>query len=138
MKITKATIRKAEKVLKDNGIAKDEAATVLQALGYVLMDAELYPESGEVYVKPDRDDILEAYKNLTGEDQDKITAYSAKIRWAFTKKSLKTQIMRFRRGDVKDKAKVFYLLEDCNYHDVAGLLLDNKIEECYKWIEDNM
>lgn len=42
--ITKADIRKAEKVLIDNGIDKDEADIVLQAIGYVLLDTELYPE----------------------------------------------------------------------------------------------
>jgi len=34
----------AEQILIDNGIEKDEAATVLQAIGYALLDAELYPE----------------------------------------------------------------------------------------------
>ena len=34
----------AEKVLIDNGIDADEADTVLQAIGYALLDAELYPE----------------------------------------------------------------------------------------------
>lgn len=35
---------KAEQCLIDNGIESDEAAVVLQALGYVLLDEELYPE----------------------------------------------------------------------------------------------
>lgn len=38
-------IKKAEKILVDNGIDPDEAQTVLQAIGYVLMDKELYPEN---------------------------------------------------------------------------------------------
>ena len=42
--ITKAGIRRAENVLIDNGIDKDEADIVLQAIGYVLLDTELYPE----------------------------------------------------------------------------------------------
>ena len=37
-------IMKAEQVLIDNGIEPDEASTVLQAIGYVLMDEELYKE----------------------------------------------------------------------------------------------
>ncbi len=37
-------IEKAEKVLIDNGIESDEADTVLQALGYVLFNDELYEE----------------------------------------------------------------------------------------------
>ena len=46
--VTSDTLKKnraaAEKILVDNGIEKDEASTVLQAIGYALMDTELYPE----------------------------------------------------------------------------------------------
>lgn len=49
-KITKAMLHydkvaDAERCLIDNGIDKDEAAIVLQALGYILLNAELYPET---------------------------------------------------------------------------------------------
>lgn len=37
-------INKAEQCLIDNGIEPDEASTVLQALGYILLDEELYLE----------------------------------------------------------------------------------------------
>lgn len=37
-------ISRAEQVLVDNGIDADDASTVLQALGYVLIDTELYPD----------------------------------------------------------------------------------------------
>ena len=37
-------IERAEGVLIDNGIPEDEASTVLQAIGYVLIDSELYPD----------------------------------------------------------------------------------------------
>ena len=42
--ILNTSIKKAEQVLVDNGIEQDEAATVLQALGYALLDKELYPK----------------------------------------------------------------------------------------------
>ena len=42
--ITEAKRDKAEKVLVDNGIDPDEAQIVLQALGFVLLDEDLYPE----------------------------------------------------------------------------------------------
>lgn len=42
--ITKEDIKKSEQVLIDNGIDKDEAETVLQALGYTLLNIELYPD----------------------------------------------------------------------------------------------
>ena len=49
--ITSDTLKKniaaAEKVLVDNGIEEDEASTVLQAVGYALLDTELYPEEEE-------------------------------------------------------------------------------------------
>ena len=41
--ISKEAIKKAEQVLIDNGIEADEADIVLQAIGYVLLDVELYP-----------------------------------------------------------------------------------------------
>lgn len=44
MSISKEAIKKAERCLVDNGIEPDEAQTVLQALGYILMDQELYPD----------------------------------------------------------------------------------------------
>lgn len=47
-KITRAMIRSAEKVLADNGIDPFEVETVLQALGYVLFDKELYSAQTEV------------------------------------------------------------------------------------------
>lgn len=40
--ISKGDIKKAEQVLIDNGVEEDEAETVLQALGYVLLNTELY------------------------------------------------------------------------------------------------
>ena len=43
--VRKEDIEKAERCLIDNGIEEDEVCTVLQALGYILLDAELYPES---------------------------------------------------------------------------------------------
>ena len=42
MEISKETIKNAEQVLVDNGIDEDEASTVLQALGFVLLDEDLY------------------------------------------------------------------------------------------------
>lgn len=42
--ITQEQIKKAEQCLIDNGIDENEACTVLQALGYILLDAEFYPE----------------------------------------------------------------------------------------------
>ena len=40
--VTKADIKRTEQVLIDNGIEPDEAQTVLQAIGYTLLNVELY------------------------------------------------------------------------------------------------
>lgn len=40
----RSKIKQAEQCLIDNGIDPEEAQTVLQALGYILLDEELYPE----------------------------------------------------------------------------------------------
>ena len=37
---------KAERILVDNGIEAEEAGVVLQAIGYALLDIEMYPEPG--------------------------------------------------------------------------------------------
>lgn len=42
--IPEENIRAAEQCLADNGIEPDEADIVLQAIGYCLLDAELYPD----------------------------------------------------------------------------------------------
>lgn len=42
--ITQENIKRAEQVLMDNGHDLDDAQDILQALGYVLLDVELYPE----------------------------------------------------------------------------------------------
>ena len=45
MSYTDARIRRAEQCLINNGIEPDEAQVVLQALGYILLDKELYLET---------------------------------------------------------------------------------------------
>ena len=42
--ITQENIKRAEQVLMDNGHDLDDAQDILQALGYVLLDVEVYPE----------------------------------------------------------------------------------------------
>lgn len=40
-----ARIHKAKQCLMDNGLDEDDAHSVLQAIGYILLDEELFPES---------------------------------------------------------------------------------------------
>ena len=56
---SKEQIKKAEQVLIDNGIEPDEATVVLQAIGYTLLDEELYPEPEPEEEQPKAADILD-------------------------------------------------------------------------------
>lgn len=47
VEIPRENLRAAEQCLIDNGIDSEEAEIVLQALGYILLDIELYPENTE-------------------------------------------------------------------------------------------
>ena len=42
--ISEEQVDKAIKCLIDNGIDEDDACVILQALGYILLDEELFPE----------------------------------------------------------------------------------------------
>ena len=43
--ISNKNIENSKKVLCDNGIEEDETETVLQAIGYTLLDIELFPDN---------------------------------------------------------------------------------------------
>lgn len=42
--ITEEQVNKALQCFVDNGIDEDDACVILQAIGYILLDAELFPE----------------------------------------------------------------------------------------------
>lgn len=70
------TIRKAEQCLIDNGIDPDEADIVLQAIGYILLDTELYPEDMEESLKKEESfdfnsDIYNALSDVMFKYRDK-------------------------------------------------------------------
>lgn len=43
--VTEEQVNKAIQCLTDNGIDQDDAYVILQALGYILLDEELFPEA---------------------------------------------------------------------------------------------
>ena len=75
---------------------------------------------------------------LTDAERDEVAAYSARIMWGFSPESIREQIKRFENGDIKEKAKVCYLLEDCNFHDLCGYLMCGEVSEAYKWADREM
>jgi len=84
MYITNEKRTAAEKVLIDNGIDRDEAATVLQALGYVLLDTELYDERVheeyiDVFPQVDAEDLFFMTVPCKEKDHEKLYAAVAKL-----------------------------------------------------------
>ena len=59
--VSEEDIVKAQQVLIDNGIDKDEADSVLQALGYALLGVELYPN--EITHEPSETPYVLEFKN---------------------------------------------------------------------------
>lgn len=78
-------------------------------------------------------DITNWREILTAEDIDECKAFTAKIHFGFNSKSLKRQIKRFENGDIKEKCKVYFILEDCNFHDVAGMLARGNVQDAWWW-----
>lgn len=132
MGVTPKAIADAEKVLADNGIEADEVQTVLQAIGYALLDCELYPAPIHPEAKSAERDITNWREILTAEDIDECKAFTAKIHFGFNRKSLTKQIERFEKGDIKERCKVWFILDDCNFP-CASLLAEGKVKDAYEW-----
>lgn len=78
-------------------------------------------------------DITKWPELLTDKEVGECQAYSAKIHWGFSRRTLAKQIARFENGTIKTKCKVYFILEDCNFHEVANLLAEGRVKEAYEW-----
>ena len=63
-------------------------------------------------------------------------ATGSKIEWGFYPQDLLVLTCIHKAGYFRDK--IIDLLEDCNFHTEAGLLDDQKYDECLKVIFDDM
>lgn len=129
--ITESAIEKAEKVLSNNGVEADEVKTVLQALGYVLLDCEMYPT-------PTSPSEISDFTNwrdiLTAEDIYECKEFIAKMCFGLNRKSLTNLIERFEKGDLKERCKVWFILVlDNRSFPCAILLAEGKVKEAYEW-----
>ena len=71
---------------------------------------------------------------LTDAEKKEVFAEAASSMWAFSPKSIREQLKRYMNGNLKEKAKVCFLFEDCNFHELCGYLAEGKIEEAKRWI----
>lgn len=75
------------------------------------------------------------YVALTSEEERVIVADCRDHGWGFTHDGLVGLVRRFVDGDILEKSKIDFRLEECNVHELANLLLANKIDEAYEWID---
>jgi len=83
--VTPDSVKAAEKVLADNGIEADEVQTVLQAIGYALLDCELYPcpeclKRGGIVKRDPGERVFYAGRFVTYEQKEEIS-YLANVFW---------------------------------------------------------
>lgn len=74
-------------------------------------------------------------KILSNKEKKEVMCNSARIHWGFNAESIRELFKRYLDGDIKEKAKICYLLEDCNFHTLCGMLEEGKEEYAKKWIE---
>lgn len=120
--IDESKIIAAEKCLIDNGIEADEASTVLQAIGYILLDSELYPDTeaekcADLTIKPEYEesrkekaaaDFIEAIKTLASkpENLENLKFYLEQHfpvwmkKWAYDPDSLAAEMKEFANMEI--------------------------------------
>ena len=81
---------------------------------------------------------IDYYRTLTDEERELVTDYSAYIRWGFSPETIRAEFWHWKMGDLKAKAKVCYLLEDCNYHTLCGYLANGEEQKAKEWIDKEM
>jgi hypothetical protein len=65
---------------------------------------------------------MDYYSMLTKEEKVEVQTEASEREWGFSPEDIREVFKRWKDGDQKAKAKVLYLLEDCNYHTLCGLL----------------
>lgn len=72
------------------------------------------------------------YEILSGKDMNAVSCDAARRKWGFSERSLLAQIRKFEKamvkGDKHGTSLVCALLEDCNFHDICGLLAEGDVE----------
>lgn len=72
-------------------------------------------------------DITDWRKHLTDEDVAALQKKAADLGWGLSSEELDAELEKFEEGNDHDKAEVYFLLEDINYHDIAGALADGDV-----------
>ena len=94
--INSGRISAAEKILVDNGVDADEASVVLQAIGYALLDTELYPETAHIVPESKNGNLYDVTITRTGG----ICVYADSIEEAFDKVNSMTTLEIDRKGNL--------------------------------------
>ena len=81
---------------------------------------------------------MDFYSVLTKEERLEVQAESSAREWSFSPIDIREVFDRWEEGDIKEKAKVLYLLEDCNYHTLCGLLAKGDKAGAVAWMDAEM
>lgn len=75
---------------------------------------------------------------LTEEEKLEVKTEASDREWGFSPEEIREVFKRWKDGDQKEKAKVLYLLEECNYHTLCGLLKKGDKAGAVAWMDAEM
>lgn len=69
-------------------------------------------------------DISHYHRILTPEECRAVGRQATEMGWGCDQQEFSEQMRRFENGDIKEKAKVYALFEEMNYHDICKALAE--------------
>ena len=81
---------------------------------------------------------MDFHRILTQEEKDLVKDYADYIRWGFSPATIRAEFWHWKIGDLKAKAKVCYLLEECNWHTLCRYLINGEEQKAKEWIDNEM
>lgn len=81
---------------------------------------------------------MDFYSILTKEEILEVKTEASDREWAFSPIDIREVVDRWEEGDQKEKAKVLYLLTDCNFHTLSGLLKKGDKAGAVAWMDTEM
>lgn len=81
---------------------------------------------------------MDYYSMLTKEEICEVQTEAYDKEWGFTPVEIREVFNRWKDGDQKEKVKVLYLLEACNFHTLRGKLEKGDKAGAVAWMDAEM